>query len=284
MEEFILQRSTITKKFLNDFFNITGERYRDNVTSINFDIVVKWLEVQKNHLKRLLVNNFKKDIDYTEEKIKVMNKNNRGANYVSKILITPDCFKDICMISMTEKAKEVRIYYKTVEKLLMDYYEDIQTKLEKELGLIKQNQKPKNEPKGGHVYILQAQNTTQKDMFKVGNSEDMKKRLRTYNTGNANDIKPLFVMKVKDIEGVETCIKNIAKKYQYRKNKEVFNIDFKMLQSMYVKCKDFMECTNDMYNKDPKHFKDNLCIIKKDFKKSKEKQQGGFYMIVDKTL
>ena len=100
----------------------------------------------------------------------------------------------------------------------MDYYEDIQQQLLKELGLMKNNQNPKKQPKGGHVYILQAQNTTQKDMYKIGNSEDMKKRLRTYNTGNANDIYPLFVMKVKDINGVETCIKAIAKEYKYRKN------------------------------------------------------------------
>jgi hypothetical protein len=117
-------------------------------------------------------------------------------------------------------------------------------------------------------------------MFKVGNSENMKKRLRTYNTGNANNIKPLFIMKVKDIIGVEICIKNIAKQYQYRKNKEVYNIDFRMLQSMYKKCKDFMECANNMYNKDPKNFKDNLCVIKKNYKKN---IKGQFYMIVDKT-
>ena len=281
MEDFILQRSMISKKFLHDFFNITGERYRDNVISIKFDIIVKWLEVQKHHLKRLLVNNFKKDIDYTEEKVKVMNKNNRGSNYVSKILVTPDCFKDICMISQTAKAKDVRFYYKTVEKLLMDYYEDIENNLRKELGLIKNNQKPKNTPVGGHVYILRASNTTQKDMFKIGNTDDMKKRLKTYNSGNANDIKPLFIMKVKDIKGVETCIKNIAKEFRYRKNKEVYNIDFKMLQSMYKNCKDFMECANDMYNKDSKQFKEHLNIVKKDFKKNKK---GGFYMIVDKTL
>lgn len=282
MEEFILQRSTISKKFLRDFFNITGEKYNDNVISIKFDTIVKWLEVEKKNLKRLLVKNFKKDIDYTEEKVKVMN-NNRGSNYVSKILVTPDCFKDICMISMTEKAKDVRFYYKTVEKLLIDYYQDIQFNLQKELGLVKNNQKPKNDPKGGHVYILQAQNTTQKDMFKVGNSEEMKKRFRTYNTGNANDINPLFVMKVKDINGVEKCIKNIAKQYQYRKNKEVYQIDFRMLQSMYKNCKDFMERSNEMYNKDSKKFKDNLIVIKKDYKK-KDKQKGGFYMIVDKQL
>ncbi len=92
MENFILERSTISKKFLYDFFNIAGEKYRDNVISIKFDNIVDWLDVQKNHLKRLLVDNFKKDVDYTEEKVKVMNKKGKGANYVSKILVTPDCF------------------------------------------------------------------------------------------------------------------------------------------------------------------------------------------------
>jgi len=283
MEEFILQRTTISEKFLHDFFNIAGDKYCDNVISINFNIIVKWLEVEKQNLKRLLVSNFKKDIDYTEEQIKVKNKNGKGANYVAKILVTPDCFKDICMLSQTAKAKEVRLYYRTIEKLLMDYYQDIQQNLQKELGLLKNNQKPKNAPKGGHVYILQAQNTTQKDMFKIGNSDDMKKRLRTYNTGNANDITPLFVMKVDDIDGVEKCIKENAKQFQYRKNKEVYNIDLNMLKSMYINCKDFKECMNNMYNKNSKDFKHKLCVIKKDFKKKKTEQKGGFYMIVDKS-
>jgi hypothetical protein len=108
MEKFILERSTISKKFLNNFFNIAGEKYRDNIISINFNIVVDWLEVEKKNLKRLLVDNFKKDIDYTEEKVKVMNKKGKGANYVSKILVTPDCFnfnKNIFFI------KILRIYY-----------------------------------------------------------------------------------------------------------------------------------------------------------------------------
>ena len=37
--------------------------------------------------------------------------------------------------------------------------------------------------------------------------------MRVYNTGNANNIEPLFVMKVDDINMVEGCIKNIAKEY-----------------------------------------------------------------------
>ena len=52
-------------------------------------------------------------------------------------------------------------------------------------------------------------------MYKLGNTDNMKKRLRTYNTGNANNIEPLFVIKVDNIKMVEECIKNIASEYQY---------------------------------------------------------------------
>ena len=62
------------KEFLSDFFNLGGNSYGDTYKNIIFDDVVKWLDVQKNHLKRLLKNNFKVIDDYTEEKILVKNK------------------------------------------------------------------------------------------------------------------------------------------------------------------------------------------------------------------
>ena len=111
----------------------------------------------------------------------------------------------------------------------------IKVNIDKELGLIKSNIKKPIEVVGGHIYILKAMNTTATNMFKLGNTDDMKKRLRVYNTGNANNIEPLFVMKVDDINMVEGCIKNIAKEYQYKKNKEVFNIDFEFLKKIMYK-------------------------------------------------
>ena len=117
LEDFIVKRSNIPKNFLKDFFNLGGDSYGDTYKNINFEDVVKWLDIQKNHLKRLLVANFKVMDDYTEEKILVKNKK-RGANYVSKIMLTPDCFKELCMLSQTEKAKGVRKYYIVAEGLL----------------------------------------------------------------------------------------------------------------------------------------------------------------------
>ena len=272
LEDFIVKRSNIPKKFLRDFFNLGGDTYGDTYKNINFDNVVKWLDTQKSHLKRLLVDNFKIMDDYTEEKILVKNRN-RGANYVSKIMLSPDCFKELCMISQTEKAKGVRKYYIVAEGLLRDHFEKIINDLNKELGLIKNNNK--TDVIGGHIYILQAQNTTDKDMYKMGNTEDMKKRFKTYNTGNANNIQPLFVMKVDDIKMVEGCIKNVAKEYQYKKNKEVYNIDFGFLQKLCIKCKNFIRQLEREFAIDKKTTRTKL-------KQIKNNKQDKFYIVVDK--
>lgn len=277
LEDFIVKRSNIPINFLKDFFNLGGESYGDTYKNINFDDVVKWLNITKNNLKRVLVSNFKIMDDYTEEKVLIKN-NKRGANYVSKIMLTPDCFKELCMLSQSEKAKGVRKYYIVAEGLLRDHFEQIINDLNKELGLIKNNIKKPIEVIGGHVYILKAQNTTQKDMYKLGNSEDMKKRLRTYNTGNANNIEPLFVMKVDDINMVEGCIKNIATEYQYRKNKEVYNIDFKFLQRLFLKCKNFIKQLTKEFINNKNNTQNKLKMIKKNTKDTKDK----FYMIIDK--
>ncbi len=278
LEDFIIKRSNISKNFLQDFFNLGGNSYGDTYKNINFDDIVKWLNVQKNHLKRLLINNFEIINDYTEEKILVKNKN-RGANYVSHIMITPDCFKELCMISQTENAKKVRKYYIIVEELLRDHFEQIINELNKELGLIKKNIKKPMEIIGGHIYILKAMNTTQKNMFKLGNTNDMKKRLRVYNSGNANNIEPLFVMKVDNINIVEGCIKNLAREYQYKKNKEVYNIDFDFLKKLCIKCKNFINQLEKEFIKNKKHTKTKLKMIKNN---KNNKNNTSYYMIVDK--
>jgi len=271
---FIVKRSNIPKDFLRDFFNLGGDSYGDTYKNINFDDIVRWLGVQKNHLKRLLNDNFNIMDDYTEEKVLVKNKS-RGANYVSKIMLTPDCFKELCMLSQTEKAKGVRKYYIVAEGLLRDHFEQIIINLNKELGLIKNNIKKPIEIIGGHIYILKAQNTTQKDMYKIGNSDDMKKRLRSYNTGNANNIEPLFVMKVDDIKMVEGCIKNIVREYQYKKNKEVYNIDFEFIKKLCIKCKNFIKQLE-------KEFANDEIKTSNKLKKIKNNKTDKFYMIIDK--
>ena len=102
----------------------------------------------KSNLKKKLVADFTKDLDYTIEKRKIPHKGKSGATTVENIKITPDCFKHLCMMSQTKKAKDVMLYFLNMEKLVRQYHKEIQDKMKKEFELVKQNQKPKVK-KGG---------------------------------------------------------------------------------------------------------------------------------------
>ena len=89
-----------------------------------------------------------------------------------------------------------------MEKLVRKYHHTIEAKLQKEIGLLRINQKQKLNIKGGVVYILKALNDNT-SVYKIGRSDDIKKKMKTYNSGNANDTIPLFILKVNDVESVE---------------------------------------------------------------------------------
>lgn len=245
MEDFLKKFSDVPSGFIEDFFELSKESYEDDDFAIDLHIVAEWLHVTKGNLKRLLVQHFEKDYDYIINQIKRKNIAGKGANYVEIIFITPDCFKELCMLSQTAKAKEVRKYYLSIEKLIRRYHQSIQDKLYKQLGILKTNQRPKNFKNGGVVYILKALNS-EIDLYKIGKSKNLKKRLRQYNSGNANDIEPMFILQVSDIDRVEECIKTLIKKFKYRKYKEVYEINFDILKQVFTRCSDFISSSDKM--------------------------------------
>lgn len=155
-------------------------------------------------------------------------------------MLTPDTFKELCMLSRTEKAKSVRKYFLEIEKLIKKYHEVIKEKLYKQVGLLENNQKPKVDIKGGVIYIFEALNTDL-SLYKIGKSENIKNRLNTYNSGNANDIKILFIIQINDINSVESCVKHAMKKYQYRKYKEIYQVDIDVIKEIVTRCDVFVD-------------------------------------------
>ena len=239
METFLKQYSIIPEDFIKDFFIIAKENYLDNEIIINLDIISKWLNTRKDNIKKILIDNFEQHFDFKIKKIRKKHKiDNKTSNY-DEILITPNCFKELCMISQTKKAKEVRKYFIELEKLIKRYFETIKEDMLKKIGLLETNLKPKNDIMGGVIYVLRALNSDT-TLYKLGMSSDLKKRLNNYNTGNANDIEPLFILPVKDIKSVESCIKNACKKFQFRKYKEVYEIDIQVLKEVISDCNEFV--------------------------------------------
>ncbi len=73
--------------------------------------MAKWLNVDKSDLKKISLKHFYENFDFTIETIKKKQPNTNRKSTYNKILITPNCMKELCMISQTAKAKEVRKYF-----------------------------------------------------------------------------------------------------------------------------------------------------------------------------
>ena len=78
-----------------------------NILIINLEVVAKWLDVNKNNIKKVLVKHFDKNFDYTIEKKKKRQINSRGATIYEEILITPNCMKELCMVSFRKLCFQV---------------------------------------------------------------------------------------------------------------------------------------------------------------------------------
>jgi phage anti-repressor protein len=247
MEIFISKHTTLPKKFIKDFFFITEKTHSDTEIVVNFDVVTQWLETKKSHLKKVLVNNFEKEYDYTETSLTKLT-GGKTNNY-KQILISSACFKELCMISQTKKAKHVRKYFLEMEKIVKKYYEVINENLNKEVGLLKQNQKPKQKmPEKGVVYVIEAMNSAaEQKLYKIGQTDNLEDRLKTYNSGNSNNVKILFKIKVNDRKKVETCVKSAMKEFQYRVKKEIYQTNIKIIRTIMKKCKVFYEGLEKVY-------------------------------------
>ena len=105
--------------------------------------------MRKEHLKKTLVRSYVKNIDYKINKEKL----STAGRPSETILISISCFKRITMNSNTEKGSEVRNYYEQIEILLNKYKDHIIESLQKKVGILENNQKPKLDPKK-ELFIL----------------------------------------------------------------------------------------------------------------------------------
>lgn len=124
--EIIKKYSSISNTFLEDFFNLYNRNTADNDFVIDANNICKLLEIRKDTLKKLLLETYKKNIDYTIEKIKKVKGSGRGATLKEKILLTPNCFKKICQLTKSKKGDEVRelTYHMTQVFIIAGYSQD----------------------------------------------------------------------------------------------------------------------------------------------------------------
>jgi len=116
--DFIKKHSTIPSNFLEDYYKIIDNK---NIDEINIDIetVITWLDINKHNSKVTLIKTYKNDIDYKIKKI--FKPNGKGGQKKEIIMISPRCFKKICLSTKSKKGNEVQEYFIEIETLMNKY-------------------------------------------------------------------------------------------------------------------------------------------------------------------
>lgn len=222
------------------------------------------MNANKKDLKETLGKSYINNIDYILVKPPPTKK--AGGALKVDIFITPKCFKLMAMSSKTSKAKEVRLFYYELEEWVNEYKEFLVAGLQNKIKKLEANQKPPCNKTSGYIYVVRAADS--ETLVKLGKTTNLRKRMENYGADKGNVVVPLLKYKVTDIDGTKACIKGFSKKHQYRRKKEIYEIDVEFLDKIIKKCikvgEDIVMIREKKYNtvsRIPKKTNDNLFLL-----------------------
>ena len=164
------------------------------------------------------------------------------------------------MLSKTVKAEKVRTYFIEIEKVMDKYKNYIIEGLNKQIDILKNNQKTIPNKKGGIIYVLKTDYNIV-NLYKIGKTKKFKERIRTHNSSHIDNVDIVHIYETDYIDEVEKCLKNVLSSKQYKKRKEFYEIDINILKELIKTC-DKMSLKVRKNNK-------NI------------KQTGGYYIMLD---
>lgn len=106
MDKYIKNKSDVSSKFILDFFDLNKE-YDPKKYLIDFQRITEWISLPRENLKDTIISKFEKNYDYRQDS--------------EKMILTPNCFKELCTILQTTKSKEIRKNYIEIENLIYKY-------------------------------------------------------------------------------------------------------------------------------------------------------------------
>ena len=230
--------------------------------------MLEWIGYQSNnyenkkHYNEVLSSNFIENEDYrfinTSEmkNLYVMPDHNielptqiTGGNRTKHLIASPDCFKESLMMMNTQRAKQIRKYYVQIEKVFRQYmkYSDECNKMRlqqtrKELEAAKKSSEAfkmmiinnASFKCDQYVYIATSRNYAKQNVFKVGMTKLLEKRMGGYQTGRISDDKfsYVYLMKCVDAKAIEQLIFTRLKPFSYEDSRELFQIHFETLKDI----------------------------------------------------
>ena len=190
---------------------------------VNIETAVKWLKVTMRGLKSTLEKSTSYDpgIDYIIFLCaNGQKRRGRGGHNRKMLLMTTDCFKNLCLSSNTPMGKLIRGYYIKLEELVDTYREAIIRAQSSEITTLLNNQKKVDCPVGGLVYIMFFDGG-----YKIGKTNDLSRRLPVYRNARKDSPPVVFWFETDDIHTLEKMAKLLLKNFEYINTKEFYMVN-----------------------------------------------------------
>ena len=233
-----LKRYTPKEKhgFIDDFFAMVNPDAPE-IHCIDLEKAAKWLQVKKFHLMRSLKRKHALKLDYTVSKPPPVS--GRGRNNRRLVLLTPACFKALCLQSQSAQGDRVRDYFVAIESVLFRYRADTMAALRRRVDQLEANQRakqPQPPKRGGIIYVLRASEEAP-NLRKLGKTVNWQKRLASHESARADGLQLEYWTPVDDVDLVESCAKAALKPNKYRKYKEVYQAHMDVITEAVLACK-----------------------------------------------
>jgi len=121
LENFLINNRNIDKDCITDFLKIQKKKVYDKYKPFTIDLkdISYLLELSESKLRKTLNTDYSINIDYISIKNPFKDDQQTTRNDDNHILLlTPNCFKIICIGAKTKKADMIRDYYLEIEKVI----------------------------------------------------------------------------------------------------------------------------------------------------------------------
>jgi phage anti-repressor protein len=253
LESFLINNSDISKEFINDFFGFQKKKLYEEYKpfTINLEDVAYWLETRKADLKSLLIQYYLKNVDYIIIKNLLRDLPEQDAKHGGHnkklVLLTPDCFKMLCMRSKTKKADKVREYYIEIEKLIDKYKDIIISENNKKIQILENDLRKEIQPFGDICYIFEETDELNIKYYRLGQTENLAKRMASHNSSSVHKKVVAFKIKTNNILHYEACLRGSMYNFRYKNNKDYYKIPLDKIKYAIENCgKVVKKLKNDM--------------------------------------
>lgn len=237
---YLKKYTLISPKFIDELYTMYDEESSNEDLVINLDSVERWLGTNKKHLHQLLKKRFKTDEDFVARKATNPNKTVARANNYTEILITPSCFKRICLLSESKNGERMRDYMIQIEATLLHYRNHLVEGLKRRVRALENNQRPPHarsdaKPEAGVIFVYRAGEEGE-GLFRLASSS-RRRPLASHNGSHADDVKLELMYETTDHRAVEACAKALLRGYEYRaRGKAVYRAPLESIKGFLRSC------------------------------------------------